>query len=171
MELNMKPSQLTRRRLLKHAGAAVGASGIARMSWGISRVAEDIGVVVGETTGQKFGMQFREFSPVSNWLWISSARGATQNWFSRQSRWPERGFRGRRVSPVRWVTGRFFTATPAQGNCTFPMASLYASVSRFGIQIWQRCSLNLPGRIRWRHFIAATSLSTSRMAFRRTAAW
>ena len=53
----MTTPQLTRRRLLKHAGAAVGASGIARMSWGISLVAEDIGVVVGEAAGQKFGMQ------------------------------------------------------------------------------------------------------------------
>ena len=53
----MKPSQLTRRQLLKHAGAAVGASGTVRMSWGIPRVAEEIGTVVGEATGQKFGLQ------------------------------------------------------------------------------------------------------------------
>lgn len=89
--------------------------------------------MVGELTGQKFGMQvladggnavdaivaaalvatvaapasaggpreFLEFSPVSNWLWISSARGVSQNWFSRQSHWPKMESRGQRVSPIR----------------------------------------------------------------------
>ena len=57
MELNIKPSQLTRRRLLKHTGVAVGAACIARRSFGGSRFAEDIGTVVGEAIGQKCGMQ------------------------------------------------------------------------------------------------------------------
>ena len=55
--VNLKTPQLSRRRLLQHSAAALSVVGMSRRSWGRSIGSADIGVVVGEATGQKIGMQ------------------------------------------------------------------------------------------------------------------